>query len=191
MTSITLLSRWRCKTSSLTVCQAPSFNSISQSENLNPHIPMIFISSVSDNCGSSNVLVGTAPVNLTSPGYPGAYPHSVYCKWEIRAPDWLYVVVSIQDFYESHDFVSIIGTSLDGHTASFDLTMFTQIKSIAFNSSTGLSISFRDRLFPSIFLLQLQGTNGNTTDCNRNITIYLSKKFIVWEFILDAIISNR
>jgi hypothetical protein len=148
---------------------------------------MIFISSVSDYCGSSNVLVGTAPVNLT---LPRDFLILINCHWKIRAPDWLYVVVSIQDF-DTQDFVFINGTSLDGHTAFFALTRFTQIKSIAFTSLTGLSISFRNGFISSGFLLQLQGTNGNTTDCNRNITIYLSKKFIVWEFILDAIISNR
>ncbi|XP_071795644.1 dorsal-ventral patterning protein tolloid-like [Asterias amurensis] len=122
-----------------------------------------------DYCGSSNVSVGTAPVSLTSPGYPGDYLNSIYCQWEIRAPDWVSVVVSIQDFYteEGYDFVYIDGTLLDGHTASIKLNGITQLKSIAFTSLTTLYIRFTTSLTFSErgFLLQLQGTN-DTTSCH-------------------------
>ncbi|XP_033639087.1 uncharacterized protein LOC117299647 [Asterias rubens] len=133
-----------------------------------------------DYCGSLNISVGTSPVNLKSPGYPGVYPNSINCHWEIRAPDWVSVVVSIQDFYtqESYDFVYIDGTLLDGHTASIKLNGITQLKSIAITSLTTTYIRFAadDTVSERGFLLQLQGTNNcNTTDFNRNITIYLSK----------------
>ena len=53
--------------------------------------------------------------HLTSPGYPGVYPDSVECRWEIRAELGSSIELNIADFYLeggedcSYDYLAVYG----------------------------------------------------------------------------------
>ena len=101
------------------------------------------------------------------------------CQWKLWATDLVsVVVVSVQDFYieKKFDFVYMDGTLLDGHTSSFQLSGTTQLKSISFTSSKTIYVRFTVDSFWGYrrgFHLLLEGSNGNTTGCNKHIKVQL------------------